>query len=224
MEIGSLTVGIVADDFDYMAEADKTNSIVWNPQYVNHADFTRCVREFVQLANVLDLYKKLLFRGRTPEALQMRQPDESASLAGNGGHIPPCEIDLVHGILGGMTEAGESAEILLDMLDGKAPDRVNVVEEAGDRLWYINRELRWAGVTFDQAMRINVDKLHGRHGSSFDVFRDANRDLEAERRRLEGLAAPVPTLPLDETEKDGFETVVPNFARRPIGDVPGMDA
>jgi hypothetical protein len=208
--------------FDYMAEADKTNSIVWNPQYVDHAAFVGCLRQFVELANVLDVFKKLLFRGRTPEQMNMRVPDESASLAGNGGHVPAFEIDLVHGILGGATEAGEAAEILLDLLEGKRPDRVNVIEEAGDRLWYINRELRWAGVTFEDAMRINVDKLHGRHGTAFDVFRDANRDLEAERSRLEAGAVPapadvLPTLPLG---PHGDEEP---FVRCPIGDCEGMN-
>jgi hypothetical protein len=67
--------------------------------------------------------------------------------------------------------------------------------------------------------------LHGRHGSSFDVFRDANRDLERERARLElsvdrNIAdETAPTLPLGPEGDEEPE----HFERRPIGDVPGMD-
>lgn len=176
---------VEAEGFDYQAEADKTNSPVWNPQNVIFQNFRNNVDTFVQLAGVLNIYKKLLFRGKTPAELDMPQPEENESLAAYGGAIPANEIDLVHGILGAMTEVGELAEVLLDMLDGKAPDRVNVVEEVGDQRWYLNRCLRWAGVTDEQCERINVDKLHGRHGSAFDIFRDANRDLDAERVGLE---------------------------------------
>ena len=199
------TTRVEAEGFDYQAEADATCSIHWNPQNVHFDDFRNVVKQMVELGGVLNLYKKLLFRGKTPDELNMRQPDESASLAGNGGHIMGFDIDLVHGIVGLCTETGEAAEVLLDLLDGKVPDRVNVVEEAGDCRWYINRMLRWAGVTDEQCERANIDKLHGRgFAAGFDMFADSNRDLDAERARLEAAtgddapAAPdhAPTLPL----------------------------
>lgn len=210
---------VEAEGFDYQAEADKTCTIHWNPQYVNFDDFRRNVQAFVELAGVLNLYKKLLFRGRTPEELHMQTPDESASMAAHGGCIPPNEIDLVHGILGTMTETGELAEVLLDMLDGRLPDRVNAIEEVGDNRWYLNRILRWADCTDEQCERVNIDKLHGRHGETFNTLRDRDRDLNAERARLEEGAADKPA-PI----KRRFFGQTEAVERRPIGDVPGMDA
>lgn len=216
--------------FEYQEEADKTCSIVFNPQYVSYEAFVKTLRQFSELADILNLYKKLLFRGKTPEALGMNTPEFSASLAGNGGHINGIDIDLVHGILGCATENGESVEILIDLLEGKAPDRVNAVEEVGDQLWYQNRILRWAGVTFNQAFVINIDKLHGRHGDSFDVFRDANRDLERERERLEALAGDPAALSVPEpTWGQVMGCTAAEIAaggcieRRPAGDCEGMD-
>jgi hypothetical protein len=176
---------VVAEGFDYQAEADRTNTIHWNPQHVSFDDFRRNVAAFVDLAGVLNLYKKLLFRGRTPDELRMPTPHEDQSIAAHGGAIPSNEIDLVHGILGSMTENGELAEILLDMLDGKPADRINAIEEVGDNRWYLNRILRWADCDDLTCERMNIDKLHGRHGATFNTERDANRDLDAERARLE---------------------------------------
>lgn len=175
---------VLAEDFDYQAEADKTCTVHWNPQNVNVEDFRRTLKHVVELAAIVNLYKKLLFRGVDPGAIHMRVPEFSESLAGNGGHIPGNEIDLVHGVVGVVTEAGEAAEILLDLLEGKPADRVNAIEESGDLRWYVNRILRWADCTDLQCEMTNIDKLHGRHGSTFDVFRDANRDLQRERERL----------------------------------------
>ena len=47
------------------------------------------------------------------------------------------------------------------------------------------RTLRGIGVTLEQSNRANIDKLRGRHGEAFDVFKDANRDLNAEQSKLE---------------------------------------
>jgi hypothetical protein len=176
---------VVAEGFDYQREADKTCSIEWNPQHVDYDAFLKTLSQFVDLCGVLNVYKKLLFRGKTPRDVGLPEPSYSKTLAAHGGAIPPAEIDLVHGIIGSATEVGELAEILLDLLEGKAADRVNAIEEAGDIRWYLNRVLRWADCSDLQCEMTNIDKLHGRHGSSFDVFRDANRDLERERARLE---------------------------------------
>lgn len=191
-----------AESFDYQAEADKTCSVHWNPQNVDFAAFRNCLKQFVELASILNLYKKLLFRGVEPGSINMPVPPHESSLAGNGGHIAFDLIDLVHGIIGDATESGETVEILLDILDGKVPDRVNVVEECGDKRWYINRMLRWAECTDLQCERINIDKLHGRHGTAFDIFRDAHRDLTAERARLEqGATEPGPLFKAAEDKK-----------------------
>lgn len=212
---------VEAEGFDYQTEAYKTCSPHWNPEQVNYANFHRNLQQFVDLCGVLNVYYKLLLRGKTPDQVGLPMPEYADSLAGYGGAFPHTEIDLVHGVLGSVTEVGELAEIVLDMLDGKAPDRVNAIEETGDMRWFLNLVLRWAECSDLECEMTNIDKLHGRHGSSFDVFRDAHRDLQRERARLElsvdrNIAEEAPTLPLG---PHGDECV----ERTPIGDVPGMD-
>lgn len=170
---------ITAESFDYQAEADKTCSIEWGANKVDRETFVRNLTFFAETAKVLNLYKKLLFRGKMPAELSMRAPRYSESMA---RHFDEKDIDLVHGIVGIATEAGEAVEILLAMIEGGKPDRVNAVEECGDLRWYINRVLRWADVTDEQCERANIDKLHGRgFAQGFDMFADNNRNLDAER-------------------------------------------
>ena len=173
--------------FDYMAEADKTCSIVFAPQFVNRDTFVRILRDVAQLAEELNIAKKLLFRGKQPNEVGCDMPALSASLAVefDPNNSTDADINLLHGIVGVITEAGEMAEVLLHRIVHGKFDGVNAAEECGDVLWYLARQLRGLETNFDQIGRMNIDKLHGRHGDAFDVFRDANRNLAAERKRLE---------------------------------------
>jgi hypothetical protein len=177
-------MGTYSDGFDYQSEADKTCSIAWGEDKVIREHFLKNLRTFAETAAILNIYKKLLFRGKTPDELGMPTPKEGASFE---GVIAPDAIDLVHGIVGTATEAGELVEILISMIEGAEPDRVNAVEECGDLRWYINRVLRWAGVTDEECERANIAKLHGRgFAFGFNQEADSNRDLDAERAILEG--------------------------------------
>jgi hypothetical protein len=228
---------IVAEGFDYQAEAYKTCSPHWNPHNVEFDGLLRTLSQFVDLCGVLNVYYKLLLRGKTPDQVGMIAPAYDASLAAHGGTFPASEIDLVHAILGGASEIGELVEVALDMLEGKPADRVNVIEEVGDMRWFLNLALRWADCSDLQCEMTNIDKLHGRHGSAFDIFRDANRDLERERASLK--RAPTNAEMFDEDEPccpphccccdpgdtccDCGQVVVTHVERKPIGDTPGMD-
>lgn len=222
------------DGFDYMGEADKTCSVEFNPQHVNRDEFLRDLRSFIELSRVMNAYKKLLFRGKTPMDLGLSHPDPHFTLA---GFFAPDEIDLLHGVIGVMTESGEAAEIVDRMLCGEQPDRVNAVEECGDLRWYINRVLRWAGSTDDECERANIAKLHGR-GFAFGFNKDAdsNRDLAAERSILEAgvqatdwspqyrdLTLTLPLGPYGDEDDAGDQELADVFKRRPVGDCEGMD-
>lgn len=180
----------VAHSFDYMAECDKTCSTVFKPEQVEMTDMRYVLQGVVGFANDLNLIKKLLFRGKTREELNF-PPSVKPTVAdliqtlSEKNEWSPADIDTLHGAVGVITEAGEVAEYLLKFLSGQPFDKVNVMEEAGDLLWYVARSFRGIGVSMEQGQRSNIDKLHGRHGEAFDVFRDANRDLEAERGKLE---------------------------------------
>lgn len=177
----------VEHHFDYMAEADRTNSVLFNPQNIDRDAFVRNLKAFVETANVLNLYKKLLFRGKTPEELGLPKPLLHASLAVefDPNNSSETTINVVHGAIGVMTEAGEVAELILNAIENAERDDVNVLEECGDIMWYLARMLRGVGSNFDHCGRTNINKLRGRHGATFNVERDHNRNLEDERMQLE---------------------------------------
>lgn len=185
----------VEHHFDYMAECDKTCSTVFRPEQVEVDDMRHVLTSIAGFAEDLNVIKKLLFRGKTREELNFGpavKPTLDDVVDKTNGH--PGFVDILHGAVGAITEAGEVAEYLLAWLDSGKFDAVNVAEESGDMLWYIVRSMRGIGMTLAQCERMNIDKLRGRHGETFDVFRDANRDLVAERGKLEDNFGEAPTL------------------------------
>lgn len=173
--------------FDYMAEADRTNSPIFNPQYVDREKFLANLRGVVELGNVLNLYKKLLFRGKSPADLGLLPPllHESLAVEFDPNNTPDSTLNVLHGAVGVITEAGEVAELLIRAIEDNDRDDVNVLEECGDLRWYIARMLRGIGKTDRECEIANINKLSGRHGATFDVERDGARNLIHERAKLE---------------------------------------
>lgn len=94
---------------------------------------------------------------------------------------------LVHYLLGVGTEAGELQDALKKLvIYGKPIDRVNVIEEVGDVLWYLSRTLSLLDSSFEEAMTRNNAKLKARYGDKFTEHAALNRDLTKEREILEG--------------------------------------
>lgn len=175
------------DGLDYLAESATTASNVFNPNNVGVIEFTTCLSAVIHAAQEMDKFKKALFRKRTREesglAPLVSDPELSIFLQGH-----PDLDELFHGIVGGITEMGELAEVLYNLLAvNKEPDVTNVREEIGDNLWYLACLMRWAETTPLTEMRRNIAKLRLRHGESgFSKDGDMNRHLEEERRLLEG--------------------------------------
>lgn len=88
-------------------------------------------------------------------------------------HIDP---DLVHGILGVMSESPELGELLLDVMgSGEEIDLVKLEEEIGDHLWYIAMLLRALGTDFETAAAKNITKLQLRYPHKFNEADAINR-------------------------------------------------
>jgi NTP pyrophosphatase (non-canonical NTP hydrolase) len=95
-------------------------------------------------------------------------------------------LDLLHGAIGCGTESGE----LLDAVKkyamyGQPIDRVNIIEEVGDMMWYLNLALRSVGSTFAEAKELNIAKLEARYAGKFSELKATIRNLDAERATLE---------------------------------------
>ena len=92
---------------------------------------------------------------------------------------------IIHGVIGIATEAGELLEALLNAMNGKSFDAVNMAEEVGDVQWYIALLAKHCGFTLEESQQINIAKLRMRFGDKFSEFDANNRNLKAERSILE---------------------------------------
>lgn len=96
-------------------------------------------------------------------------------------------IRLLHAMIGMCTESGEIQDQLKKhIFYGKQIDKTNLVEEIGDLLWYVGVMSSELGVDISEAMEKNIAKLRARYGDKFTEAAALNRNLDAERKILEG--------------------------------------
>ncbi len=99
--------------------------------------------------------------------------------------IKPERIDLLHGILGVISEAGELAEEFVKAhLENREINLVNVQEELGDLLWYIALMLRNINSDFETVAAKNIAKLKKRFPEKFNTDNALTRDLFEEEKAL----------------------------------------
>ncbi len=167
--------------FDYLAESALTASGSFHSDKVDPVVLDRVLTDCISSLEALDKIKKALFYGRDVALPEKYTADIEYPLG-----IDYPNTDVVHGILGVATEAGELLEALKKVLfDDQPLDIVNVFEEVGDCQWYEAMLLRVAAKTFDDVQRNNIDKLRARFGEKFTEYDANNRDLAAERVILE---------------------------------------
>lgn len=162
------------------------------------------LNNIIEAGGALDAVKKFQFYGRETEetkGLIEQQTHEAIYSTDDWCDMPdfaklfpdlPREyaLKVYHGIVGKITEAVELAEMLRDALvEHKPVDITNLIEEVGDGQWYdasIASGLRMP--SFDQFQVVNIAKLTKRFGGKFDAYKaqQENRDLDAERKVLEG--------------------------------------
>lgn len=98
---------------------------------------------------------------------------------------------LLHAGMGMVTEAGEFMDALKKrFIYGKPLDRVNLIEELGDKAWYIALALRALDCTFEEMFDRNIAKLRKRFPDKFTQEGALVRDLGAERAALEAPMTP----------------------------------
>lgn len=155
---------------------------------------TRLLPDFTLLASKVDLIKRTLFYGdkfRLALSAQDRMnglPIVNTSKSRQHG-------DLVHGIIGVITETGELAEVLEHFLHSNAElqsfedmlDGINLKEEVGDVMWYLAVICKAGGFTLEEAAEANIRKLRAAYPDKFTEAAARNRDntREEEREQLE---------------------------------------
>lgn len=113
---------------------------------------------------------------------------ESIDLETIRGRMTDENLRLLHVGKGLATEAGEFIDMLKKhIFYGKELDKVNLIEELGDLYWYINVAQDVLGVTTEDVQERNNAKLMKRYkGKCFTEEAANNRDLDIERKALEG--------------------------------------
>jgi hypothetical protein len=81
------------------------------------------------------------------------------------------------------------------MYYGREMDMTNIIEELGDMDWFRAILYDVLGVTEQQVWTKNINKLYARYPEKFSQECANNRDLENERRVLEGNPASDNSLP-----------------------------
>jgi NTP pyrophosphatase (non-canonical NTP hydrolase) len=165
----------------YAAVVESLCSPQFHSSNIHGDDFEMGLDQIIEAGVYLDSIKKILFYGREPEC-----PVPSYVPSFNYDRVHP---NIVHGILGIITEACELAERLLKM--GKDPSdpahALNLLEEMGDLRWYYQLLLNTLYKTDGEVCLTNARKLFRRYPEKvFAATRAAERDLIAEEKALKG--------------------------------------
>lgn len=82
-----------------------------------------------------------------------------------------------NGILGLCGETGEIADVYKKYLyQGHELDREHMAEELGDVCWYVAELATGLGVTLEEVMGSNIEKLRERYPEGFDAERSMHRE------------------------------------------------
>jgi len=150
------------------------------------------IKQAIDVCQQLDALKKNIYYGKpmvdgavilSDADTMALEPDELEALQ----KFDSREVDLLHAALGKLTEAGEVMENVFAFVssDKQNYDVKNTIEEVGDGFWYDAILLRDAGVSIEECMDKNINKLLARYPEKFNTEDALNRDTEAERKAME---------------------------------------
>ena len=84
---------------------------------------------------------------------------------------------LINGVMGLCGEAGECIDIVKKHLaQGHALDREKLIKELGDVAWYLAVGCEAIGMTLEDVMNGNAEKLKSRYPEGFDKNRSIHRE------------------------------------------------
>jgi NTP pyrophosphatase (non-canonical NTP hydrolase) len=159
----------------YLAQSARTAAGTFFPSLVDARYVRAKVSSFALHAAALDQIKKCLFYNRDTLVWThgQRHLVEASYEA-----VP---MDVLHALLGVLTEAGELAELLeLALQTGEPIDRQKLIDECGDIQWYQAMLYRHLDTTFEDVGVKNITKLSIRFPEKFTLEKVNNKDHAAE--------------------------------------------
>lgn len=181
---------------NYIDEANQTKSDQFHGELVSASYLKALVAGIAARLIELDKVKKALFYGKLPEGqrgfIAEGDTDDCHELPNILIADRGVGIDLIHGIIGKATEAGELLEAMLAVLDSPFEyiDATNIKEEVADGQWYDAIIAKALGFTFEEIQATNIAKLRARYPNKFSEYDAINRDLGVEREILESDVQP----------------------------------
>lgn len=102
---------------------------------------------------------------------------EYQNLAMRTAAIPEENTDdrMKHGAFGLASEAGEVCGILQKVYQGHELDNTHMAKELSDCLWMIAEICSAIGITMDEVMQMNIDKLKARYPQGFEAEKSLHR-------------------------------------------------
>lgn len=173
----------------YIDLAMRTASSRYYGGEIPEADLAYALSPIIEYGNSLDDIKKALFYGRDLDFfMRKRWKGRKLNNALTAFHdTESTGVMIFHGLLGVITEAVELAELLESTVIDKKPfDTVNLKEELGDIFWYMAILAKAMNFTFEEIQHANIEKLKLRFPEKFTEAAANNRNLDAERKLLEG--------------------------------------
>ena len=84
---------------------------------------------------------------------------------------------LINGVMGLCGESGEAIDIVKKWLaQGHELDREKLKKELGDICWYVAETATALGISLEEIMEANIEKLRKRYPQGFDADRSVNRE------------------------------------------------
>lgn len=163
---------------DYLEVIHRTASKEIHQDVVHPSRLRSIIDERLLAAEDLDHAKKGLFYGRRHPRVSDEGPVRR-SLPLEGHRY------LAHAIIGIDTEAAELLTLLRNtvLANQGAPTQQEIADEAGDLFWYFTMLLKIVGLSLEDVMQTNFDKLSARFPEgTFSLQQWEDRDKEKEEK------------------------------------------
>lgn len=86
-------------------------------------------------------------------------------------------MELLNGVMGLNGEAGECIDLMKKhFFQGHDLNKEKMVEELGDVAWYLAVSAHALGMTLEEILQMNLDKLRARYPEGFDAERSIHRN------------------------------------------------
>lgn len=96
------------------------------------------------------------------------------------------DMNMIHSALGATSEAGEFADqIKAHIVYGRDLDTLNLIEEAGDAIFFLIMGMQQHGFTLQDVLRVNMAKLNARYSEGYSDASANNRKKEFEREVMQ---------------------------------------